>query len=485
MATVAPNNLWVMYALLDPYLGSLRKGGIVGDTAHVAGGGYHISRDDLKFHGQGGDYSIQAPADKRGPGNAAAAIDLTLSTTEMKTVSKRLKAAMEGTDYDPRIEPLREFIGTVNGTQVCGFNRYKTGRATGWYPSGYSESSHLWHVHLSFFRAYCNDKNSILGVAEVVAGLKPGTLGWKGAAAPKPKPAEPAAPADPKPPVVEEVPKLVVELDAPGAGNWQGAVQNIATGEWFIGHARARTDGGEDAVFYRFDKDGVYQDKVELLGGDHPTAFGVSESNIIWTSHNGPRAPGGEPVNDIVTFRWQPNAQLLKQNCQVMHAFTDLPAHISFSPTRGWAVIRERTKTTDYFRRYSKQNILDGIDKQVGKTVELPRVAPATQGFTCIEDRLYVFRGAANEKTWIEVWSFTTGQKLREYDVTHVGLYEGEVETLKPAAQVDGTPFLPTDQAKLMREAEGMDGRYFCVKVAQKAMRKQRIYEMPAKWRTA
>lgn len=186
MATLAPPNLYKMYTLLNPHLSSLRIGGIVGDTRHVAGGGYHISRDDLRNHGQSSDYSIQAPADRRGPGNYAAAIDISLNPAEMVTVSKRLRAAMEGHDYDDRIEPLREFIGTVDNRNVCGYNRYQTvypngdtGRRTGWYPSGYSEASHLWHVHLSFFRDYCNSVNDIAGVAEVICGLKPGTLGWK------------------------------------------------------------------------------------------------------------------------------------------------------------------------------------------------------------------------------------------------------------------------------------------------------------------
>jgi hypothetical protein len=201
MSTLAPPNLYRMYKMLDPYLPSLRIGGVVGDTAHVKGGGYHISRDDLKRGGQGADYSIQAPADKRGPGNYASAIDLTLNPAEMKAVSSRLKAAMEGKDYDDRIEPLREFIGTIDGRNVCGWNRYQTGRRTGWYSSGYSDSSHLWHVHLSFFRDYCNDANSVAGVAEVVAGLPKGALGWKGAGATAPvaTPPKPTLPTVPKP----------------------------------------------------------------------------------------------------------------------------------------------------------------------------------------------------------------------------------------------------------------------------------------------
>src|SRR5437868_3140209 len=69
MATAAPHALYGLYALIGPYLKTEKNGGIVGDTSHVAGGGYHISREDLIKHGQRGDYSIQCPADKRGPSN--------------------------------------------------------------------------------------------------------------------------------------------------------------------------------------------------------------------------------------------------------------------------------------------------------------------------------------------------------------------------------------------------------------------------------
>lgn len=176
MATVAPHALYGMYAIMKPHLPSMRIGGVVGDVNH--GSGYHISREDNIRRGHRGDYSIQAPADKRGPSNAAAAIDITLSASMMVTVSKRLKAAFDRDD--DRIDVCREFIGTVDNRNVCGWNRYRTGRRTGWYSSGYSDSSHLWHVHISFFRAYVNDTNAVRGVAEVVCGLKPGALGWKG-----------------------------------------------------------------------------------------------------------------------------------------------------------------------------------------------------------------------------------------------------------------------------------------------------------------
>jgi endonuclease/exonuclease/phosphatase family metal-dependent hydrolase len=186
MATIAPPELYRIYAKIKPYVPH-KIGGVVGDAAH--GSGYHLSREDNRST----DYSVQAPADRRGSSRYAAAIDITMDPARMKLVTARLRKActpdVDG-NYDDRIECVREFIGTETGRAVCGYNRYKTGRSVGWHPSGYSDSSHLWHVHISVFRDRVNDANEMTGLAEVIAGLPRGALGWKGeqAVVPEPEP---------------------------------------------------------------------------------------------------------------------------------------------------------------------------------------------------------------------------------------------------------------------------------------------------------
>lgn len=182
MATLVPLALSRVYDHIGPYLTSERRGGI----ANPRSPGYHTSREDLLKQGRSGDYSIQAPADKRGNAKNAAGIDITLSDAEMKTVSGRLrKACTPDADgnYDPRIECVREFIGTIDGRNVSGYNRYASGSAsrstTGWKASGFGDSSHLWHVHISIFRDRVEDDNDMRGLAEVIAGLAPGRLGWE------------------------------------------------------------------------------------------------------------------------------------------------------------------------------------------------------------------------------------------------------------------------------------------------------------------
>ncbi len=179
MATsVAPAALHDIYRLIKPHLPSREISGIINDGNNS---GYHPSRNVLIAKGRSNDYSLQAPADLRGDANLASAIDIKFNDAEMRLVSSRLRAACtpdaEG-DYDPRIECIREFIGTVNGHDVCGYNRFRTGRPVGWYPSGYSDASHLWHVHISIFRDRPGDTVAMIGLAEVIAGLSAGALGW-------------------------------------------------------------------------------------------------------------------------------------------------------------------------------------------------------------------------------------------------------------------------------------------------------------------
>jgi hypothetical protein len=181
MATLLAHPIYHIFDLVDPYYRTVKNGGSIGDTAHVAGGGYHISREDLIKHGQSGDYSIQYKDDKVGPSNLAAALDLTYTDlAELELMTHRVMNACAA--GDPRVAGLRENIGTIDGKNVCGFNRVSSGNGSrskiGVHPTGYSDRSHLWHGHLSILRKYVNDVNLMIGLAEVIAGVPAGKFGW-------------------------------------------------------------------------------------------------------------------------------------------------------------------------------------------------------------------------------------------------------------------------------------------------------------------
>lgn len=204
MTTLLPTALNKVYTWIGPYLQTEQRGGIV----NAASPGYHTSREDLIRQGRSNDYSIQSPADKRGNAKMAAGIDITFgSLAELITVQKRLRAACTPNadgKYDDRIECIREFIGTLDGRAVSGYNRYASGTGsrsrTGWFSSGFGDSSHLWHIHISVFRDRVENENEMRGLAEVIAGLAPGSLGWID------EDAKPPVVVDPpvvEPPVVE------------------------------------------------------------------------------------------------------------------------------------------------------------------------------------------------------------------------------------------------------------------------------------------
>lgn len=453
MSTKAPPNLFKMYGLLDPHLSSLRIGGIVGDTAHVAGGGYHISRDDLKNHGQGSDYSVQCPADQRGSGSYASAIDLSLDPAEMQLVTTRLRTACTGDDYDPRIEPLREFIGCLDGKNVCGYNRVGTGSGSrsrvGWVASGFSTTSHRWHVHLSFLRDYSNGPNSIAGVAEVVAGLAAGALGWQGPNAP-----EEIAIVKTPPPASIPGEKPVMELDAPGHGNWQGAVLNRETHHWFLAEAqKLPTEDREDVVFHHFDEEGQYLDSMRCEAGTgyslHPTGFGVDSGDELWFTWN-------ETSNDVVRVKYRAGATLHKGDTEALHVFTDGHAQVVLSPTKAWVAIRELTADTETYTRHSKANVLSGKEDPSGVPVVIERRPDrVVQGFSVVERFLYVLTGL-HSPGWIDKYSFDTGKPVARMSVDAFGMLTGD----------------PDGRC----EPEGMDGRYFGCKVYTGSARRLRIY---------
>lgn len=129
--------------------------GIKGDESHTFG--YHRSRNWINAHGDGsGDYSNQLALDRAGDPNWLAALDISLPPDQMRAVSGRLLRGMR--DGNPRLAAVREFYGTVDGENVIGWDS-STNRAVS------SDDSHLWHVHISFYRSLAaNDHSGVLAV---------------------------------------------------------------------------------------------------------------------------------------------------------------------------------------------------------------------------------------------------------------------------------------------------------------------------------
>lgn len=160
--------IWRLWRCFDRRVGSALLGGIYANKS-----GYHNYRNALSSS----DYSVRnVAADRRGDGTRASAIDLTLSSSDMRLLTGRLDRAARG--GDPRLyvhdgPTLREFIGTLNGVTVycyvlTGGVPLGVGADSG--PDPGRDESHLWHIHLSFIRQYLNDHYALDAILSILIG---------------------------------------------------------------------------------------------------------------------------------------------------------------------------------------------------------------------------------------------------------------------------------------------------------------------------
>lgn len=127
--------------------------------------GYHNMRKNLPVT----DYSVgQFVQDRRGPDDEACAIDWTFRDAQrgdyktIKVYSKRLLVA--GRTGDPRTKYWREFFGNADDDrEVEGWDFAKNRPST-------SDTSHLWHIHLSEHREYIGQRAPAEAMASLLAG---------------------------------------------------------------------------------------------------------------------------------------------------------------------------------------------------------------------------------------------------------------------------------------------------------------------------
>lgn len=140
--------------------------GIVGDKAHAARGGYHISRQDQPSN----NYSVTRPDDKLGPADRAAAIDMTMSTADMIKCHTRLRELWKNRSKDPRFK----YINAWNGWDGKGdAGRYDVIAGT----IAYATPDHKWHIHLEIRRKYANDMTAMNAILSLLRGEAYSTTG--------------------------------------------------------------------------------------------------------------------------------------------------------------------------------------------------------------------------------------------------------------------------------------------------------------------
>lgn len=119
--------------------------GCVGDTSHQSSGGYHVGNDVLARIGKlDSDYSKRESAKDRPGSDAAMALDVGgLGPAALIALFKWLVAQCEA--GAPDTQNIREIIGTRDGKTVVRWDRLGI-RSSG-------DSSHLYHIHISYFRS--------------------------------------------------------------------------------------------------------------------------------------------------------------------------------------------------------------------------------------------------------------------------------------------------------------------------------------------
>ena len=150
--------LWTQLQALEP---SSQLGGIYANK-----NGYHNTRNN----NDPWDYSVcDDPPDQGGPGDKAAAIDWTFPNAQsgnyatIAKYTKRLLASAQDPD-DPRLNGWREFYGNADDdTYVEGWDIRYNCAAT-------SDSSHLWHLHISENRDQTTSQKNKEALLSVLKG---------------------------------------------------------------------------------------------------------------------------------------------------------------------------------------------------------------------------------------------------------------------------------------------------------------------------
>lgn len=209
-----PDPVWWLWLTFDALHPDVRLGGIVADKP-----GFHSSGKKNAANWPQ-NYSIRDAVNRSGVGwEKASALDLTFPDAQGgdyrsidKYTSRLMASALDA--KDPRLDMiLFEFYGQADSDKaVEGYNEYREDAVT-------SDSSHLWHIHLSFLRSKVGDWWGMWALYTVLAGWT--VEQWR-ASLPESAP-KPPVPVTPRPPVTAK--------HAPGSRELRYVPGKLMTGD--------------------------------------------------------------------------------------------------------------------------------------------------------------------------------------------------------------------------------------------------------------
>lgn len=221
--------------------------------------------------------------------------------------------------------------------------------------------------------------------------------------------------------------KVKVKLDAPGAGNWQGAQRDPTTGDWFIAEALKLKDR-ETCLFHRFTSTGEHLDsmtlKVDAGYSVHPTGWAVDTSSDIYVTWNIP----GPVKSGLVKFPYSGGSTVERKDTLAVAPSLPGNLQIALSPSRKYAVIRRVRTTADEFTKYLLADLYADTPKPLSPTLTVPRhTKRVMQGFTLEDDLLFCLTGYSHTPKVLEKYDLATGRPVANYDLSSI---PGEPEGL-------------------------------------------------------
>jgi hypothetical protein len=148
--------LWWLWQRLHELEPASELGGIFGNKS-----GYHNTRNANALT----NYSVRDWQDKQGPADKAAAIDWTFPDAQRGRYGTIIRYTSRLIAAKKQLQPyLREVYGQADGDlQVEGWD-FRYGRSVS------SDSSHLWHIHMSFNRGQVTNWAAVQTVYAVLSG---------------------------------------------------------------------------------------------------------------------------------------------------------------------------------------------------------------------------------------------------------------------------------------------------------------------------
>lgn len=153
-------------AVLDivalPGLPSAVLSGIAPDPAHLEGGGYHCSVEDLRAYGNQDDYSNVRPDDRNFNVPYGAAFDVSVKPADMVTLHGRIRSV-----WADRSDPRRQYVNAINCWDGSGDAvRYDFVDNT----ATWATADHKWHVHGEWRRRFVLAPVACRAMVSIFAG---------------------------------------------------------------------------------------------------------------------------------------------------------------------------------------------------------------------------------------------------------------------------------------------------------------------------